>query len=253
MPFCNKCGLELTSEDIFCPGCGQKVTNIESIATAEVASPLPPLTPLSPVNPSIPSPSQSSPMTRDESIELAEKLKKEYNNLERIQKEIDDNNAIISKPVAAVKRHSAFKFFWPFLVGSVISVNAGWILGFILMLAAGSADTFTTFVVIGVILAIVLLIAGGVHAKNQRDGLNYNAELAAKDRYKRHNELTDKNKELKTRYTATKKRLEKYNDLVPREFRTSRHMDRVRLLIQSGKANDFSEAVNSLYGESNRK
>lgn len=242
MPFCNKCGLELSSEDVFCPGCGNKVESIVGIVNAGAASP---------IRPSAPS-TQTSSMTKDESMELAEKLKKEYNSLEKIQKEIDENNVIISRPASPVKRHSAFKFFWPYLVGSVIAVNAGWILGFILMIAFNAADTLTVFTIIGLILAIVLLIVGGTSSKNQRDSLNYNAELAAKGRYKRQKELTERNTELKTRYTATKKRLEQYNDLVPREFRTPRHMERVKILLQSGKANNFSEAINCLYGEPKR-
>ncbi len=235
MPFCNKCGLELSSEDVFCPGCGTKV----EIGFAEVpsASPSPTVTPSAPY------------MTKEESIELAEKLKKEYGNIERIQKEINDNNEIISKPVPPAARHSALKFFWPYVVGAAVAANAGWILGLFLLASTGKLGILSTLTVIGIITAIVLTIVGAVTSRNKRSEINYSAELAVKDRHKRQQELKDKNNELKNRLTTSRKRLEKYNDLVPREFRTSRHMDRVRMLIVSGKADDFSGAVNSLYND----
>lgn len=242
MPFCNKCGTRIEIDDIFCPECGARVGSAD--ASYSPAPSVPEVTEDSyeSLTPASPIPS----MTKEESIELAEKLKKEYNNLEKIQKEIDENQEIISKPVTPAKRHSAFKYFWPFLVTSAIVANAGWIGGFFIAAAAKSAEIYGFCAVGGVVLAIVLTIVGAVTSKNQRDALNYNAQRAERDRHRRQQVLTEKNKELRTRYTSTKKRLEQYNSIVPREYRDARHMDRVRILLQTGKAENFAEAIKNL-------
>lgn len=242
MPFCNKCGTRIEIDDIFCPECGARVGGADASY-----SPAPSVAEFSedqsePLTPASPIPS----MTKEESIELAEKLKKEYNNLEKIQKEIDENQEIISKPVTPAKRHSAFKYFWPYLVSSVIVGNAGWITGLFVVAATRSGELYSTFAVGGVVLAIVLIIIGAVTSKSRRNELNANAQRAERDRHRRQQVLTEKNKELRTRYTSTKKRLEQYNGIVPREYRDARHMDRVRILLQTGKAENFAEAIKNL-------
>jgi Skp family chaperone for outer membrane proteins len=225
MPFCRKCGLELKDDDVFCAKCGNKIEKI----TEETSE--------SPVVPS---------MTKEESIELADKLKKEYGDLEKMQKEINENKTTLSKPIPPAKHHAAFKFFWPYLVASVITINALYILGYILTLASQAAGFLYTFSVIGLIAAVILLIVGGKTATSKRDSLNYQVENEMQYKRKRQKEIQEKTNSLQNLYSAKKTQLEKYNDLVPIHFRTARYMERVKAIIMTGKAENFTEAINYL-------
>ena len=222
MPFFRKCGLELQDDDVFCAKCGNKIEKIIEDNSESAALPS---------------------MTKDESIELAEKLKKEYGDLEKMQKEINENKTIISKPIPPAKHHAAFKFFWPYLVASVVSINALYLLGYILTLASQAAGFLYTFSIIGLITAVVLLIVGGKTATSKRDSLNCQVENEMQYKRKKHKELQEKTTSLQNRYSVKKTQLEKYNDLVPLQFRTSRYMERVKALIMTGKAENFIEAI----------
>ena len=121
MPFCSKCGNELNVEDIFCSKCGFK-SDFNEDADAAAAQ-----------DTSVDRPA----MTKEESIALAEKLSKDYKTLERLNKDISDNETILSRPADYQFRpHSAFKFFWPYLIYAAI---AFWILYFLfIFIASGS-------------------------------------------------------------------------------------------------------------------
>ena len=224
MPFCRKCGLELNDDDVFCAQCGNKIAKTEDVA-------------------SIPS------MTKEESIELAEKLKKEYGDLEKMQKEINENKTTLSRPIPPAKHHAAFKFFWPYLVASVVSINAFYILGYIVLLASRASGFYYTFIILGLVAAVILLIVGGKTSTSKRDTLNYHADNEIQFKRKKYREIQEKTGELQNLYSIKKTRLEKYNTLVPLKFRSSRHMDRVKAIILTGKADSFSEAIEYLYKE----
>ena len=225
MPFCRKCGLELKDDDVFCAQCGTKIEKIEETSSA---------------SPAVPS------MTKEESIELAEKLKKDYGELEKMQKEINENKTVISKPIPPAKRHAAFKFFWPYLVASVVTINALYLLGYILTLASQATGFLYAFSIIGLIAAVILLIVGGKTATSKRDSLNCQVENEMQYKRKRHKELEEKTKSLQSLYSVKKTQLEKYNDLVPLQFRTARYMERVKAIILTGKADNFAEAIEYL-------
>ncbi len=182
-------------------------------------------------------------MTREESIDLAVQLSSDYGELEKIRKEISDNKEIISKPLPTAKHHAAFKFFWPYLVGAVVTINVLYVIGFFISLGAGSSAALSVFSVIGLVAMIVILIVGGKTATANRDALNYRVDSDIQMQRKRHRELQEKTESLQNIYSVKKSKLDKYNDLVPVQYRNSRHMDRVKALIQTGKAEEFSEAV----------
>lgn len=55
-------------------------------------------------------------MTKDESIALAEKLKKSYANMDALKDQIKNNEEQInSRSSTSIKGHSYFKFYWPWL------------------------------------------------------------------------------------------------------------------------------------------
>ena len=98
---CAKCGAELEANDTFCRKCGSQIESGEDTSSA------------------VPAPA----MTKEESIALAEKLSDEYGELEKLQQELNENLSVISKPMPTPKHHAAFKFFWPYMVGAVVTVN----------------------------------------------------------------------------------------------------------------------------------
>lgn len=226
MPFCSKCGNELNVEDIFCSKCGFRSDfNEDADAAAQDTS----------VN--------RPAMTKEESIALAEKLSKDYKALERLNKDISDNETILSRPADYQFRpHSAFKFFWPYLIYAAI---AFWILYFLFVFIASGTSSAGVLIVGMLCLCspVILLIVGGVKAFRSREEANA-AESEAIRRRKVDNEnLKKRTDELRLKRTVITKRLSDYNQIVPPALRTSTRMEKSRVLIQTGKAEDFYDAI----------
>ena len=227
MPFCSKCGNELNVEDIFCSKCGFRSDFNED---ADVAAAQ---------DTSVDRPA----MTKEESIALAEKLSKDYKTLERLNKDISDNETILSRPADYQFRpHSAFKFFWPYLIYAAI---AFWILYFLFVFIASGTSSAGVLIVGMLCLCspVILLIVGGVKAFRSREEANA-AESEEIRRRKVDNEnLKKRTDELRLKRTVITKRLSDYNQIVPPALRTSTRMEKSRVLIQTGKAEDFYDAI----------
>ena len=227
MPFCSKCGNELNVEDIFCSKCGFK-SDFNEDADAAAAQ-----------DTSVDRPA----MTKEESIALAEKLSKDYKALERLNKDISDNETILSRPADYQFRpHSAFKFFWPYLIYAAI---AFWILYFLFIFIASGTSSAGVLIVGMLCLCspFILLIVGGVKAFRSREEANA-AESEEIRRRKVDNEnLKKRTDELRLKRTVITKRLSDYNQIVPPALRTSTRMEKSRVLIQTGKAEDFYDAI----------
>ncbi len=227
MPFCSKCGNELNVEDIFCSKCGFK-SDFNEDADAAAAQ-----------DTSVDRPA----MTKEESIALAEKLSKDYKTLERLNKDISDNETILSRPADYQFRpHSAFKFFWPYLIYAAI---AFWILYFLFVFIASGTSSAGVLIVGMLCLCspVILLIVGGVKAFRSREEANA-AESEEIRRRKVDNEnLKKRTDDLRLKRTVITKRLSDYNQIVPPALRTSTRMEKSRILIQTGKAEDFYDAI----------
>ena len=90
MAYCRKCGAQLKEDDVFCFLCGQPIdrqANKEAFAVAETG------------NETVVSEQVRPQMSKEESIALAEKLRDEYSAIERLQREINDNQTALKKPV----------------------------------------------------------------------------------------------------------------------------------------------------------
>ena len=182
-------------------------------------------------------------MTKEESIELAEKLSKKYKEYEDLRQELEDNKAELSRPANLEHRpHAAFKFFWPYLIAAAGSM----MLFYFLMLIAGAVVLAGLFALLVLISPIVLLIVGSTRARRLRDELNSQEVNEIRERKKRIKDLTDRNNELIPKIEEMKKELDEYKDQVPMDSRTSAKMDRVLKLIQAGRAEDFSSALEML-------
>lgn len=179
-------------------------------------------------------------MTKEESIALVTKLSQEYRGLERLRKQISDNEATISKPVDySYARRSAFRFFWPFFIYAFLAM---W--GMILLMAIfGGGDSAIVWAILVYAVPIGLLIGGGVYARNKRDEENDAASEMARNRMSRVDELKKETTELKSKLTLLQKRVDGMDGMIPDGFKNSGRMDKIRLLIESGKARDLEEAL----------
>ena len=232
MYFCRKCGFQLQNEDGFCPQCGEERN--ESTEVKESVS-----------EPGVTATEATTPKTVEESIELADKLSNKYNALTHIKEEIADCETQLKRNlnVAKAPRHSAFKFFWPFLIFASVACFIVTLIGAFIAVATNSEDTMTLSEFLGVLAAGILLIAGGNRARSKRDALN--SQIADEEyKHKKYcNELEKKLEDLKRRRAGLTKAVEEYNYLVPLSARTKVKMDMVKDLLLSGRAQSFSQAI----------
>ena len=95
--FCNKCGCELTTDSEFCNKCGAPVERF----------------------------ADEPEMTLEESIAFAEKFKARYLSVEKLAREVADNEATIARPVRQTTgQYSFFRFFWKYLIFAAVSFFA---------------------------------------------------------------------------------------------------------------------------------
>ena len=237
MAYCRKCGTQLKDEDVFCYMCGQSIDRGESLPKGDSFD--------EDGTPILAVPS----MTKEESINLAEKLKTEYGAIEKLQRDISDNETVLKRPVnPSGRRHSAFKFFWPFLIFAYLALNVIYIGGVLISASNSDEGGMIASLFLGLAAAAGLLIFGGVRAGRKRDRLNQEIADVEYQMRKRQNDLVNRNNELKTKLTIKKREVSQYTSMIPSKFRTKQYMDRVLMLLQTGRAESFADAINMLKG-----
>ncbi len=223
MAFCNKCGTGLTGEDLFCPNCGNKIDTAIFEEDKE---------------PELPS------MTKEESIALAEKLSAEYGALEKLIQEISEAEAIIKRPLPEAPRHSAFKFFWPFLIYASVAFTILYIAAILFSQTSYEAAMF--FYSLALLSIPILLITGGVRAVRLRSEYNQSEyETFSKTRKQQGLDRNIQDSILRKRQNLLDK-TRKYNSIIPFNLRNSAAMSRVKVLLQSGKVESFEDALKLL-------
>lgn len=236
MAYCRKCGAQLKDDDVFCFMCGQPIDKqANAIAVAELKNAV-----------TVPE-SARPPMSKEESIVLAEKLRDEYSVIERLQKELNENETALKRPVnLSGKRYSAFRFFWPFFIYAYIALNVVYVIGALTSASSNDAEGVIFSFILGIAAAVGLLIFGGIHAGRKRDRLN--EELGEEENMirRRHRDLETRTAELRTKLNNKKKGVSEYQNLVPIRFRTKHYMERVIILIQTDRAAGFYEAIDMI-------
>lgn len=227
MAYCEMCGTELSNEDLYCPKCGAKNENIANVVAES------------------PEEAAASVMTKEESIAFAEKLSNEYKSYERLKKEIEDNKAQLSRntDTGMTKTYSAFRFFWPYLIYAVVSLNVCYFIASLLSDSAGIA----IFFLLGALgLPVVFLIVGGTRARRLRDESNRAAIEAAQNRRKHLDDLKTETAALDRKLAKKGAELKEYQSIVPLPYRDSGSMSKVVLLLRANKAENFDEAIQML-------
>lgn len=235
MAFCNKCGKEITNEDLFCPKCGNKI----ELEPSDYVKPE-----VEATEEKVPA-SEFSSMTREESIALAGKLATEYGALEKLKQEIDEAEAIIKRPLPEPLRHTAFKFFWPFFIVAGVVYFVVYLVVAALFIAGGSSGDMggTAGGFIGLIAFAATLILGGNYARNKRDNMNLQESMRLQTLRGKIDEMKKKTATLKTKYSTKKKELSEYDDIVPTSRRTKQNMEKAKALLEGGKAENLFDAV----------
>ena len=224
MAYCISCGAELERGDEFCRKCGTRneITD-DVVSEAQVEAP---------------------EMTKEESIAFAEKLGDMYKSYERLKKEVDDNKAQLARPQPGeVKMHAAFKFFWPFLIYAVVALNVFYLIA---RLLGRDLVAALFFLVLAIASPIALLIIGGVSSVRKRNALNQFAIEAAQSRRKHLDELKKETAVLDTKKAKKAAELKEYASMIPAAHRNSASMSKVVILLKSGKAENFSQAIELL-------
>ena len=224
MAFCRKCGAELSDNDVFCFSCGQPCDDQPNASTSETDS-----------------------MSKEDSIALAGKLKTEYAAIERLQKEISENETALRRPITlSGSRYSAFRYFWPYLIYAFLLFNALFIFGTIIGMSAGSDASIIIAMFVCFGGTIGLLIFGGIRARRKRDSMNEELVEQENQINERFREIEKRTADLKYKLTNKNLEVSKYQHLVPMRFRTRYYMERVIYFLQTDKASSFSEAVRLL-------
>ena len=195
-------------------------------------------------------------MTREESIELAEKLEKDYAQLEKIQKELEENNQAIHRPYSATKTEWGDFYHGYLLLGVLLCI---FVLPLVNFYVAAFLDTIINSnrddVMRGITNAIhgslfltiadffLIQLIGYLCSKRKSDQYNKNVDEEIKNRERRVHTLTQRNADLNKEMAALLNTLYDSGKSVPVQFRTSSHMHQVKTLIKNNKAEDFSSAI----------
>ena len=227
MIYCRKCGAQLKDNDEFCFKCGETVDQEASKLSEANMLPL--------------------PQTKEESISVAEKLKDEYASVEKLLKEINENETILSRPVVIDgRRYTGFRFFWPFLIYGYLVLMAVYIVGAIICVLNEDSGDMVLVMFIGLAAAGGLMIWGGSLAGRKRDRLNKELSDEEYEKRKRVKELVERTNELKIKYNNKVNEFSGYHQYVPYQFRSKQHMERVVFLLETNKAENFSDAIRLL-------
>jgi len=202
-------------------------------------------------------------MNSEESIALAQKLKKEYGDLEKITRQIRHNELILSRPVSdpknLVNEQDSFPASGTIGCGTLLAIFTLLFFEGIIYVFATVAlfidkskgekvliDPETVFTII-MIFNIGLLIAASIISSVRKRKLKEEMQKRAEEDYeksmRRRTELRENTDVLIQVWNEKKQRLAQYDALVPASLQTANSMIQVRNLIMSNKADDFSEAL----------
>ena len=179
-----------------------------------------------------------------ESITYVENLKTKYSKIEKLGREIADNESVIARPVRQNSgQYSFFRFFWKYLIWAVVAFYAT----LLLVLFAGNNSTAIDIILALVFIApIVVLVVGAVLAAKRRNEENEAIYRGNERALEQREELKRKTESLKKDFNALEREIEKYEYAVPRSLRKSSSMNQILTLLRSGKASDLNDAYRLL-------
>ena len=198
-------------------------------------------------------------MNREESIELARDLNRKYESAEQLSSKIREYERKLAKPADTYKeKRSLFYYYKSYIKVSVITTLLLLLPAHIVSgIAEFLAQSYRNHSHIALIMpflflaiAIVLINVAGVIVSKRKLKDFY---ISEDERIREELELRDTRKhelsDLMDQFEDLSGKLDKYNDLVPDEYQTQRHMKRVEDLLLTNKADSFEEAISLLEGQ----
>lgn len=198
-------------------------------------------------------------MVREESIELARFLNKEYLEAENINDRITDHEQRLARPFdMTTEQRSIFYYFKPFLKASVITTlimlvpTYFWAsIAEFLAQEHGNHTHYAFRVAFLFPAGIFILICaiGILVAKRKQKRFMESEDNRVRADLKRRENMRAELNELQQRLADQTSGLDEYNALVPPPLRTQRHMKQVENLLLTNKAVSFEEAISLIEGQ----
>ena len=158
------------------------------------------------------------------------------------------------------KKRSLRKFFWPFMVGGIgsyiviavvaciIAVNSVYVKGSYALSSSQyaitqkeMADTIYSGVIVGLIVCLGIILIGLKISRRKRDDFNKNADYMNMQKTEKFRE-GQKNQKMIDIYQEDINEMYKYEQLVPKEYRTVPQLTRIIELIENDQAATVEEA-----------
>ncbi|MCR5804186.1 MAG: hypothetical protein K6G47_07970 [Clostridia bacterium] len=188
-------------------------------------------------------------LTREESIELASFMAEKYRQLEIKEAEfIDTKERMDNIPDdTKIPKHSAFKFFWPYLIIASIAEAVVYTICFVFVFAVKSdlVSTMISFILI-ILTWPAIVIFGAVRAKVKRREYNNGVDIKIHSNQRLRAECAQKLKELEKELVGIENETSAYDDIVPSTMRTYDCMQTVKRTLENNMAENFEEAVSRL-------
>ena len=198
-------------------------------------------------------------MDRDESIELARFLNKEYLAAATLNDSITDHEERLARPFdMTTEQRSIFYYFKPFLKASVITTlilllpTYFWAsIAEFLAMEHGDHTHYAFRVPFLFPAGIFLLICaiGFIVAKAKLKRFMESEDNRVRADLNLRESMRSELAELQYRLADQTARLDEYKDLVPSGYRTQRHMKQVENLLLTNKADSFEEAISLIEGQ----
>ena len=192
-------------------------------------------------------------MDRDQSIELARVLNREYQSANELDSRITDCEERLARPFdMTTEQRSIFYYFKPFLKASVITtlimlVPTYFWASIAEFLAQERGDhTHYAFKVAFLFpsgVFILICAIGILVAKRKLKRFMEAEDNRVRADLKRRESIRAELNELQQRLADQTSGLDEYNALVPPPLRTQRHMKQVENLLLTNKADSFEEAI----------
>lgn len=247
MPFCRKCGAQMDEDDAFCSCCGASVASTIPQA-APVAQPAP-VVQAAPVAQAAPAAAvasagaqQKESMSKGELLPILQRYRDVLRDIDKLKTEAPSTFAS-SPSDTPVRYHTFIKFYWPFIVGSIV---AFWVIYFIsAKMAVRDLDFRILYggIILGGLVFLGTILGGIAVAKSRQSTANYYAYEYAHRRDSKSKSRTSNNKEMEDAL-AKKRSIEKeLPEEITTKYRTYDNMCTIVRVMKFEKANTLEEAL----------
>lgn len=183
-------------------------------------------------------------MTKEESIELAELLAEKYHQLSvkknEAQKAFKTHEKAQERTNKPDRIYSPLAYFWPYLFDAVMIIVY-------VVYTCIFEGSFTPRIIALMVISVIVVTGYGLYtSKKWSDEKNkeiFSSRMTDEFRERKSKEsFSDKEREL----ASFKESVKEYDDLVPEKMRQKFYMEKVKKMLLSGEAENFTDAIAKL-------